>query len=1730
MPQNPLIPDGCIFVTNLDFTIDNTTVVKGTQYITISWVKPYGSQPISYSFGIDGNTSEIFEIIEQPLYTHQFDISQLNIGIHVIRLTQYNCGNFTTYAEKTFIIRQADIICDIPIDTPCEIIDDLTFFKSIRHTNLDVIYDDTIFTIDRTKNLILKIEYLYGEQYCRKYKLFIRVQDTNVPVYESNIFQPYNCSNIENTSPKSSCDYIISSNVLNQINGNGNIEKNYNIELLQYNPDCSILKSIKYQKIIFQSDCIPVQTQPNNITINNSNNYTVIVNEVFTISWNQPVNCGTLPTIYDIVVDENTLYSNAYTTLSQTLSINSQGNHTLKIIQKNNCTLNLNNKVTQIINQQNFCQESTWINTNDNEYEQQIVSNTTFSLNCEENLNQIIGSAPISYSIKQYYNIYESNLIYDFGVKQIVNNSFIFTQQELQNLFNNYPLNYVTSHKFLIIFKIFANNCNTTMSFNKQLQKVRFGYIKPMQVQNLRLSATILYKNTQYEQLWDRPNNLIPTKVAEYVIHIKNLETNNIIYTKQYNTVISNLTFTATEQIPNTLQEGLYQLEVFALPFPDADINFKGISTFQNFTILQECQEISTNPIITAPINNCNLENTNTITTVIEWIQQTGTNVLYDVNIDGTTINNIPITDLKYNYGFYTQGEHTIKLIQKNICTYFDKFDEIKIFVYNKPNSVELTYPQDMQDEISVTPIFTWNNPNTEQNIKFDLYIGETDLTLNKIASDLIETTYIYNQQTFLSNTTYYWKVVQKNNYSESDNNNIFSFTTITCQNIPNIPIIISPENNQVGIQLNIRTFTWENSINQILYDLYFGESDIQDNELEVLQSNIEANNYTDNTILEKNKEYKWKIVQKSNCQNIQSQVYKFRILNCIGIQNEFQIIDPINDSENLQTNFRINWSDQSSIDNFVSYYSVFSGNSRENAVAIQQTENLYFDFEGVVNSEYYIFIRQVNDCGYVDSNIIRITTKQCTEPPTNLVLTYPSNGQENIGKNLIFRWEAENYVSFNLYLNTMYEFNETNKIQENIRYLNCSQLDLSINTTYYWKVVQINDCGETASQTNYFTISNCIEPPTYVIIKNPKNNYTNIDTSVTIQWEQENQISYDVFLSNMLNTLSDEKIQENIIETSFKVLSPLIPNTTYFCMIRQTNNCGEIFSDYITFVTNDCQVQPEIPILTSPITIGQPVVQPITLIWEQQQQQVLYDVYYGRNLEDLETQKYTNVIQTSLELPILDTNQVYLWKIVQKNNCGVTEVDTYQTFVTAECIEPPSEITLIEPQNYSTTVTTDSTRFYWIDSNIENKQYTLQISKSSDFNTIYHNYNNLTQNEIIVTGLEIDTQYYWKISLSNDCGRRESQIYSFKTLDCSAKPQTPTIIYPNNIENIPIYKTKFEWHKSLDQKTYAVFIKLANSSNYNKIQDNIQDTFLIYNFLLQESDYTWYIIQKNNCGETISDISNFKTVQINCFEPTKPVDPYPQNNSISISRQIRLKWKESIGDIPIKYNIYIDKNTQNPETLYTNFTYQKQDIKLISRYSYGLEVETDRLTLMSLDASPLESPERYPILQTKLLGKTSYERYFYIQQLNLREGQKLKRFKVFQDKNEPIRGLKLYFRSQSIDNYKLPKRGNWVENGMTVIQEEPYNINLTINNQIDGEITQNFETTDFGVLQLEISKNIQVSGQVKNTIFIQYDEYIPDETNTLDLEQYTTYYWKVVQENECGKVESEIWKFTTGE
>jgi len=42
----------------------------------------------------------------------------------------------------------------------------------------------------------------------------------------------------------------------------------------------------------------------------------------------------------------------------------------------------------------------------------------------------------------------------------------------------------------------------------------------------------------------------------------------------------------------------------------------------------------------------------------------------------------------------------------------------------------------------------------------------------------------------------------------------------------------------------------------------------------------------------------------------------------------------------------------------------------------------------------------------------------------------------------------------------------------------------------------------------------------------------------------------------------------------------------------------------------------------------------------------------------------------------------------------------------------------------------------------------------------------------------------------------------------------------------------------------------------------------------------------------------------------------------------------------------------------------------------------------------------------------------------------------------------------------------------MNIIQEEPYLINLSINTDFDGEITENLQKTDFGILQLEITKN----------------------------------------------------------
>ena len=1724
----------CLGVTNLNFLLDKNSIEVGTQYVTLSWNEPIGDSPIYYKISIDFIDYNEFETIFpiNNLYTKTIDVSTLTEGIHQITLYQKNCNNENiTSISRSIMVTTTNNICDVPVSSPCINVSSNQFFNSICQNNYCMTDSSDIFNIQQDSDLIIRLNYNSGEQYCRKFKIIIKeiLQSTKI-VYSSDIFFPYMCSLFTNTDEVSYCDFVISKDIINNFPKTTNYSIDYTIEVIQYNPNCSTITSSRSQIIYTENYCQPVESSPRNILINGTKNYNVVINQQVTVSWEQPVIIGTQPTIYSVYLNEYLISSKEYTTLFETLVFTTVGENILKISQKNKCT-NSEKCITQKIIQATDCIKQIWSNNTDFYKNSDIIRGNSFSLNCGININDIEGTPQFNYRIKQYYDLTEASLIYDFNTKIPSNGVFEFSQSESDFIFSSYPDDFKNDYCYPIYFRIFCDNCNEEMQFNNSLLLQRIGYIILNPIRNLQLSTNILYKTNEYSQSWYKPINQEDGKVIKYILKIRNLQTQQTVYLKSFTEMVTQEIYIKENQIPATLDIGNYQLEGYCLPcnaIDDININYKSSSTFYNFSIVQECEQITINPKITYPIQNSVIKNTQIVPTLISWEPTNGSIPLYDIYINGNKLNSISITDTTFSYGFYRQGNYTIKIVQENSCTFGNYSDEITVTVCDIPTKITPETPINMQFNVSVSPTFVWEDENTLSNTYYDFYLGTSEEALQLIKQNLMEKQYTYNA-ILRTGTIYYWKVIQKNQCGESINNNTYYFTTIHCQTVPSKPILKTPSDDQVGILRATRTFTWNFQSNQNFYDLYIGEQTLNDNELTCVKSNIQANIYSDTTILKKNTFYKWKIIQKSDCQQVTSDINTFRTVNCETHQNNFYIINPINNSENLNTTLQITWQNQETQNSIISYYEVYIGRTEASQVLINKAYTTTFEYQGQVDSEYYIFIKQVNDCGSIkSSNTVRVTTKKCLSQPT-VNLIYPSNSLQNVSTNMQFTWSSINYSTFDIYIGNTYVLTESNIIKSDITSTNFQYLNLQQDSTYYWKVVQKNDCGTKSSEIYYFTTSTWNTQPEYISILTPQSSNTVISQKPTISWVAQGQDTFEIYISNMLNTLDTSKYQQNIKEYSYQFQESLLLNTTYFIKIRQINDIGYLDSNYISFTTLDCADTPSTPIITYPLSDSDNVIQPIIVEWIHQENQKTYDLYFGKTLDELENQKVSNIEGDSYELPLLEQRTHYYLKIQQKNNCGNSNFSNIIEFNTTNCIDIPQEITLIEPYNFSKNVNINNLRFHWLDQNLYNKNYTLYISKTNTFEEedIIYKYENINSIEKIVNGLEIETNYYWKITLQNDCGIRESEVYRFTTIDCTSQPAIPQLEYPKQ-ESTPIYNTEFKWNISMNQKHYDVYLKKIADTSYVKIQFNINTNKFIYKYLTQEEEYEWYVVQKNKCGNQESLKSQFKTVSSDCYEPTLPYNPYPSNNQTNIERNVKLSWKESIGNQPISYTIYLEKGNQNPTTKYNEFQYTKQDIKLFCKFSYGLEVETDRLTLMSFDTSPLESPELYPLLQTKLESKTSYERYFYIQQVNLQTGQKLKRFKVFQDKQNPFKGQTLYYRTQSINNYDLPKRGSSIQNGMNIIQEEPYLTNLSIDTDFDGEITENLQKTDFGILQLEITKNSQISGVIRNSIFIQYDEYMPDEIEN-NLDSNSVYYWRVEQQNECGKIEGPTWRFTTG-
>ena len=896
---------------------------------------------------------------------------------------------------------------------------------------------------------------------------------------------------------------------------------------------------------------------------------------------------------------------------------------------------------------------------------------------------------------------------------------------------------------------------------------------------------------------------------------------------------------------------------------------------------------------------------------------------------------------------------------------------------------------------------------------------------------------------------------------------------------------------------------------------------------------------------------YKWKIVKKSNSNEITSDVFYFKTGDCL-IPSDFSILNIEDTQSNIDKIHIIEWEDQSSEFINVTKYLVFIGFMEESLDLVYETNDsntLSYTFNGVLNTNYVCVIRQINDCGIKDTPIVHYKTKEFDQAPTVSIVQPTYNSIISNTTTLIWQQQKQKY--FKIYIGVNSELTEQDLVEDNYENTTYFMQNLISNTFYYWKIIQVNDINTYSTQVSYFKVEKFVEPPTNIQLLTPQYNQLNISWNITFDWNQENAEYYDIIIYKLLyqndcETFIEEQIfQQNNIINKYFYLQNILLYTKSDCLqsdsyaqthgwkVIQKNSKGTLESPIHYFRLKSCNSQPIVPIIIKPeLNNTVSILEDIEIQWSGSQNTMYYDIYLGLSNNNL--YKYQqNVVNTNsylIDKTTLDINKTYYIKIIQYNECGYQESNII-SFITLSCLEIPSTPILIFPQNAKINIQLKDVSLVW---NVSQKQNKYQLYFGDNLNlTEFNKIQNLQGTSYTIQELNRNTTYYWKVIQENDCGlSHSSQTYYFKTQDCTENPSNFNLLSPSNLAANLSNSVLLVWENQEGQAFYDIYIKKSDFIKFHCTKSNNQVNSYLIDNLEQDTIYEWYIIQRNYCGDTKSNQTNrFQTsFQKDCLIPISPKNPYPQNNEINVDAEnIALRWQKSIGKEPIKYTVYLDEN-QNPSTILTIKDYDKQTMSMYCKYTTDVEdekIENKKLVFSSYNIQNDESLlYLFPLIQPRRNYSLSYERYIYFKQENISLSTIISNLRLYLDfSNSYVNFIEMYFSNSVL--YTEPKRQNILSNKMKVLQNLPLQNNIMINGNYSSNLTFYNTITNYCILQLKINTSELHNSIKTGTLCLQYDEFI---NNQFSLEKGKQYYWKVVQENECGKVESEIWKFTTKE
>jgi hypothetical protein len=302
----------------------------------------------------------------------------------------------------------------------------------------------------------------------------------------------------------------------------------------------------------------------------------------------------------------------------------------------------------------------------------------------------------------------------------------------------------------------------------------------------------------------------------------------------------------------------------------------------------------------------------------------------------------------------------------------------------------------------------------------------------------------------------------------------------------------------------------------------------------------------------------------------------------------------------------------------------------------------------------------------YINSLLI---AQQIPEYPNQAELVLPNNNESISPLDLSFAWKPiNNAISYQIQISKSSTFSSNVISINNIKTYSLVYPELDANSTYYWRVRASNSSGiGTYSTVRTFKTGSKNISPTTTLLLSPVNQKAGVSLNPVYYWAKvPNSDSYQIQVSDK-SDFSNLIINQSNLTTNQYQSPKLKENSSYYWRVRAKNDYGTgSYSSTGSFKTLSLSDLPKPVVPISPI--NQAHVSPVNINFkwleessaETYQVQISTDFYFSNLIFNRST-----ITGTLLEIPKLDQDKTYYWRIRGKNRSGTGRYSAVNQFRT---------------------------------------------------------------------------------------------------------------------------------------------------------------------------------------------------------------------------------------------------------------------------------------------------------------------------------------------------------------------------------------------------------------------------------------------------------------------------------